>query len=145
MKKIASILFILFLACQAFGQQVIDNDTIISNNPVNLKLKVLYFHITNRCNTCRGIEAKVRKTLDEQFKNELETGVIDFYVMNCELPENQDLVKKYDAYGATLALTSVQNGKEQKTEDLTNWAFQKTHDPALFIEELGTKIKNYIK
>ncbi len=144
MKQLAFFLLALFLTCQAYGQQTNDNDTVISNNPAKLKLKVLYFHITNRCTTCRGIEAKVRKTLDEQFKNEVETGVIDFYVMNCELPENQELVKKYDAYGATLALTSMQNGKEQRTEDLTNWAFQKTHDPELFIEELTTKIKNYL-
>lgn len=144
MKNFSFILLALFLTLQACGQTQKDTDTIISNNPANLKLKVLYFHITNRCNTCRSIEANVRKTLDEQFKNEVETGVIDFYVKNCELPENIELVKKYEAYGATLAVTVMQNGKEQKSEDITNWAFQKAHDPEVFVRELTEKIKTYI-
>jgi hypothetical protein len=144
MKNLTFIIIAVILSLQACGQQK-DTDTIISNNPKNLKLKVLYFHITNRCNTCRSIEANVRKTLDDHFLNEVETGVIDLYVMNCELPENQELVKKYDAYGATLAFSAYINGVEQKPEDLTNWAFQKTHSPEIFISELKTKIEAYIK
>jgi hypothetical protein len=144
MKNLTFIIIAVILSLQACGQQK-DTDTIISNNPKNLKLKVLYFHITNRCNTCRSIEANVRKTLNEYFLNDIETGVVDLYVMNCELPENQDLVKKYEAYGATLALTSYMNGKEQKSEDLTNWAFQKVHDQEIFISELKTKIDEYLK
>jgi hypothetical protein len=145
MKKIAFLIIAAIISLQAYAQQQKDNDTIISNNPANLKLKVLYFHITNRCNTCRSIEANVRKTLEDHFKNEVETGIIDLYVMNCELPENQLLVKKYEAYGATLAVTSYRKGKEQKTEDLTTWAFQKTHSPEIFIGELKSKIEEYLK
>lgn len=144
MKNLTFIIIASIISIQAWGQQK-DTDTIISNNSQNLKLKVLYFHITNRCNTCRSIEANVRKTLDDYFKIELETGIIDFYVMNCELPKNQDLVKKYDAYGATLAFSAYKNGVEQKPEDLTNWAFQKTHSPELFISELKAKIEKHIK
>jgi hypothetical protein len=143
MKKIILIIIAIILTFPAFSQQ--NGDTIISSNPANLKLKVFYFHITNRCHTCTSIEANVRKTINENFLNQLETGTIDLYIMNCELPENQFLVKKYDAYGATLALTSYTNGKEQKTEDLTNWAFQKIHSPEVFISELKSKIEEYLK
>ncbi len=141
MKKLVCILIILF-SLPIYGQQ--KGDTIISNNPSNLKLKVLYFHVTNRCATCRSIEANVRKTLNDYFLNKIELGAIDFYVVNCELPENKELAKKYEAYGATLALTSYNNGKEAWTEDLTNWAFQKAHDSEVFVSELKTKIEAYI-
>lgn len=143
MKRTIFIIIAIIITFPAFSQQ--KGDTIISNNPANLKLKIFYFHITNRCNTCRGIEANVRKTLNENFGNHLETGVLDLYILNCELPENQDLVKKYDAYGATLAITSYTNGKEQKTEDLTNWAFKRAHSPDVFVTELKAKIEEYIK
>jgi C4-dicarboxylate transporter len=142
MKKLIVIFAAIALSLQAFSQQ--SGDTVIANNPQNLKLKVYYFHITNRCTTCRGIEANVRKTLNDHFLNQLETGVIDLYIVNCELPENKELAKKYDAYGATLALTTFSRGKEAKIEDLTNWAFQKAHDPTVFIVELKTRIEELI-
>lgn len=143
MKKTIFIIIAIILTVPAFSQQ--KGDTIISNNPANLKLKVLYFHITNRCHTCISIEAGVRKTLYDNFLNQLETGVIELYVLNCELPGTQELVKKYDAYGATLALTPYTNGQEQKTEDITGWAFQKVHSQEIFISELMQKINGYIK
>jgi len=143
MKKLAIISVFLIISFNIFAQK--SNDTIISNNPQNLKLKVLYFHITNRCNTCISIEKYVRQTIDSNFANQIELGIIDLYVMNCELPGNQDLVKKYEAYGATLAITPYINGKEGKTEDLSNWAFQKVHKPEIFMEELKSKINESIK
>jgi hypothetical protein len=143
MKQIAVIFLGLVLSLQACAQK--DTDTIIANNPAKLKLKVLYFHITNRCNTCRSIEANVRKTIDSLFIKELATGVVDLYVMNCEAPENKMMVDKYEAYGATLAFSAYVNGAEQKPEDLTNWAFQKVHTPEVFITELKEKIEEKIK
>lgn len=143
MRNILLLLTGILLSIQTMAQQ--DTDTIISNNPQNLKLKVLYFHITHRCNTCRSIEANIRKTIDTRFKSQLEAGIIDLYVVNCELPENKELSVKYDAYGATLALTSYLNGTEGKTIDLTSWAFKKAHDENLFVAELTAEIEKRIK
>jgi hypothetical protein len=143
MKKTAFILLWIILSLQVFGQP--NTDTVISNNPQNLKLKVLYFHITNRCNTCRSIEANVRKTINDYFIKELVTGVIDLYVLNCELPENKELVAKYDAYGATLAFSAYVKGVEQKPEDLTEWAFKEVRIPEIFVSRLKDKISERIK
>ncbi len=142
MKNLAIIFFGLFLSFHGFTQQ--SADTVISNNPQNLKVKVLYFHITNRCHTCFSIEAAVRKTIDENFKTELDSGIVDLYIVNCELPENKAISEKYEAYGATLALTKI-DGDKGKTEDLTNLAFSKIHDEEIFISELKSKIQELLK
>ena len=142
MKSINIILFLLIFSIQGFAQQ--SNDTVISNNTKNLKVKVLYFHITNRCHTCFSIEAAVRKMINENFKNELNNGTIDLYILNCELPENKTISEKYEAYGATLAVTKMDGGKE-KTEDLTNFAFAKIHDENVLISELKSKISELLK
>ena len=143
MKKILIILSLTLFSLSGFGQII--GDTIIKNNASKLRLKVLYFHITNRCNTCTLIETTLRKTIFENFKNEVDSGVIDLYIMNCELPQNKDMVTKYEAYGATLAITPYNGGKELKTEDLTNFAFQKVHKQEMFISELKEKIQKLIK
>lgn len=142
MKTIAVILFALILSFQGFAQK--SADTIISNNTQNLKVKVLYFHITNRCNTCYSIEANVRKTINENFKNELDSGIVDLYIVNCELPENKAISEKYEAYGATMAVTKI-DGDKEKTEDLTNFAFSKIHDQDIFVSELKSKIQELLK
>lgn len=143
MKKTAFIFIMFILALQASGQQ--STDTIISNNPQTLKLKVYYFHLTHRCNACRSIEANLRKTINEFFLKELVTGVIDLYVLNSDLPENKELVAKYDAYGATLAFSSYIRGAEQKPVDLTEWAFKEIQFPELFNSRLKDKISELIK
>lgn len=142
MKIITIAFFSLMLSFHGFSQNNVD--TIISNNPSKLKVKILYFHITNRCNTCYSIEAAVRKTIDENFKTELDSGIVDMYIMNCELPENKLISEKYQAYGATLALTKVEGDKET-TEDLTNFAFSKIHDESVFVSELNSKILELLK
>jgi hypothetical protein len=142
MKTSIVILFSLILSLHGLAQT--PGDTVISNNAKNLKVKLLYFHISNRCNTCRSIEAAVRKTVNDYFKAELDSGIVDLYIVNCELPENKTISEKYLAYGATLALTKVNSVKE-KTDDLTNFAFSKIHDEAVFIEELKQKIQELLK
>jgi len=137
----ASIL--IFSFSQTFSQK--NGDTVIANNIKNLKLKVYYFHSEIRCNTCLSIEKCIRKTLDSLFQNQLETGVIDFYLLNAEKQENAMIVKKFDAYGSTLVLAEYLNGKEGKFEDITNWAFKKIYSPSVFIKEFSEKINALIK
>ena len=141
MKKLLFILFLIIVCIPAYSQKA---DTIIGSGN-NIKAHVYYFHITNRCNTCRGIEAKTIKTLDSLFSEQFKNGTLVFSSYNCELKENESLVKKYDAYGATLAITIFKDGKEIKTEDLTNWAFEKTNKSDVFIIELSEKLHEILK
>jgi len=144
MNKSIFILLILFLYNSAsFGQTV--GDTLISNNPQNLKLKVYYFHITDRCSACYSIEENLRATVFEHFKKEIKKGLIDLYILNCELPENQKLVKKYTAYGSTLVVTGYKNGKELETEELSAWAFKKSGNKKGFVKELRKKLNDHLR
>lgn len=108
------------------------------------KLLVYYFHITNRCHTCTSIEAAVRKALQENFKAEMDSSILVFKTFNVDLPENEAISKKYDAYGATLALTKLRQGKEQIV-DMTNYAFAKIHNEPEFINGLKEKISELLK
>lgn len=142
MKKPLIFVLSLLLTGSLFSQTI--GDTVISNNAKNLKIHILYFHITNRCNTCTTIETLVRKTIFENFKTEVDSGIINVSIINCELPENKTISEKYQAYGATLAITKT-DGTKEKTEDLTNWAFQKVHKEDIFISELKNKITELLK
>lgn len=144
MNKNIFILLILFLCSSASFSQVV-GDTIISNNPQNLKLKVYYFHITDRCSACYSIEENLKATIFTHFNKEVKKGVIDLHILNCELPGNQKLVKKYNAYGSTLVVTGYKNSKEIETEDLSAWAYKKSGNKKVFIKELRKKINDHLR
>jgi hypothetical protein len=144
MRKYLIVLIGLMMSISVLAQQ--NGDTIIANNPQRAKLKVLYFHIEHRCNTCHSIEKNVRKTLFENFKSQIDSGIIDLSIINCEDPKNVEISKKYDAYGATLAITPFDNnGQELKSEDITDWAFKTIENTELFISQLKEKITAYLK
>ena len=144
MNKSIFILLILFLYNSASFSQTV-GDTIISNNPQNIKLKVYYFHITDRCSACYSIEENLRATLFTYFKKEIKRGIIDLHILNCELPENQKLVKKYTAYGSTLVVTEYKKGKELETEELSAWAFKKSGNKKVFVKELRKKLNDHLR
>lgn len=137
-----SIAFFILLLFGADAQTI--GDTIISNNEQNLKLKIYYFHVTERCHSCFAIEKNIKKVLFENYLDEINKGIIDLYVLNCELPENKDLVEKFSAYGSTTAISIYEYGKEIGIEDLSNWAFKKVYKPEVFQKELKEKIDSII-
>lgn len=111
----------------------------------NTKLLIYYFHLTHRCNTCVTIEKYTKEVLEENFKDELKSKVIIFQSFNCETPENKELVKEYNAYGSTLALTIVKNKLKTNVDDITGWAFSKVGNEDVFKKELKEKIKEYLE
>jgi len=137
MKNLLFLLLVMVSVSSSYGQET---------KPITDKTKLLvyYFHITNRCQTCTAIEATTRKVLLENFKDELANGIIVFNTFNVDSAKNEAISKKYDAYGATLALTKLSNGKE-KIEDMSNFAFAKINKEAAFTAGLKKKIKEMLK
>lgn len=89
--------------------------------PAN-RVEILDFHNEHRCPTCLEIERLTRKILADSYAEELKKGTISFRLINADDKENLAIVRKYKAYGSTLIIRSVRNGKEEFV-DLTNFAF----------------------
>jgi len=87
-------------------------------------IEVFDFHTTNRCITCNAIEANTKYTLETYFADEIKSGKITFQVINLDEKENEQLGEKFQAYGTSLFLNVVTNGKEKQI-DLTEFAFMK--------------------
>jgi len=108
------------------------------------KVLVYYFHMINRCKTCNAIEAATRKTVETYYKKQVDDGTLVLKVFNAEEKANEKLAEKYQAYGATLAVTGIKNGKES-IEDMTNMAFSRVNDEKKFQSELRKAIDKQLK
>ena len=109
------------------------------------KLKVLYFHATNRCPGCMAIENKTKEVLEESFKTQVENGTIVFKSYNVDDAENKAISKKYKAYGPTLMLIEI-DGKTEKEIDYTDTGFSYAkNEPDKYKTMLKQQIQDLIK
>ena len=117
----------------------------ISKQEVKEKtIEVFDFHTTNRCITCKAIEANTQYTLETYFAQELESGKITFKVINIDDEENYELAKKFKASGTSLFLNII-NPENEKQVDLTAFAFTYGKKKNVFSEKLKNKIEKHLE
>jgi len=85
------------------------------------KIEVVHFHATQQCWSCITVGEYALKTIKEKFPEEYTSGSIVFRDINGELPENKDMVVKYQARGSALFVNAITAGKDNIEEDVTVW------------------------
>lgn len=113
--------------------QPINNNQAMTNNSANAsnlmskaeiaadKIEVVHFHATQQCWSCITVGEYTLKTIKEKFPEEYKNGTIIFRDINGELPENRDIVIKYQARGSSLFVNAVTAEKDNIEEDVTVW------------------------
>ena len=103
---------------------------------------VYYFHSTNRCATCNAVENVTKAFLNEQYKDQVSKGLIQFKSINIDEEVNEKLVKKYKIVFSTLLIINS-NGT---TNDFTDTAFQYAkNNPEKYKELLKVEINKALK
>ena len=107
-------------------------------------IEIFDFHTTNRCITCKAIEANTKYTLDTYFADELKNGKITFQVVNIDEDENYELAKKFKASGTSLFLNIIGSEKEKQI-DLTAFAFTYGKNKDVFSDGLKNKLEKQLE
>lgn len=102
------------------------------------KIEVFLFHATQRCSTCIAIGRLSEKTVLEKFPEELESGRIVFREINIDLPENKELVNKFQASGSALYINAIKDGQDRIEQDTKVWRL--TGDDIAFVGYLENKL-----
>jgi len=108
----------------------------------NAELQVYFFYITDRCAACTAIENNTKKVLDENFKTQMENGIINFTSFNIDKKENRALVEKYQISYTSLLLVRADGTKTDFTNTSFNYAYT---DPSKFKELLKAEIEKNLK
>ena len=143
---IGVLFFVLRNNNQSSTAQVSDNLTSkIQNNEEKQpaeKIEVVHFHATQQCWSCITVGEYALKTIKEKFPEEYKNGTIVFRDINGELPENKDMVMKYQAGGSSLFVNSITAGKDNIEEDVTVWRLVTNEDQ--YINYFQNKINNLL-
>lgn len=106
------------------------------------KIEVVNFFGTQRCVSCLAVGNLTKKTLEERFAPELESGKIVFKEINGELPENKDIVIKYQARGSSLFVNAIRGEQDNIVEDVTVWRLVNSEEQ--FVSYLETKLNKLL-
>lgn len=106
------------------------------------KIELIHFHSTQQCWSCTTVGDFTEKSLNIRFPNEIESGKIVFKSINYELPENKEITEKYKAYGSSLFINLIYDGKDHISEDVQVWRL--VNSELQFREYLGDKLEKYL-
>lgn len=115
MKKLIILTLTVFLS--TFWISNLNAQAQSSNSKV---VTVYYFHSTNRCATCNAVENVTKTVLNEQYKDQISKGLIQFKSINIDEEVNEKLVKKYKIVFSTLLIINSKG----TPNDFTDIAFQ---------------------
>ena len=106
------------------------------------KIEVVHFHATEQCWSCKTVGEFALKTIKEKFPEEYKNGTIVFKDINGELPENRELVQKFQASGSALFINAIINGHDNIAEDVTVWRL--ISDEGKFVGYFQNKLNELI-
>ncbi|MGC1119848.1 MAG: nitrophenyl compound nitroreductase subunit ArsF family protein [Candidatus Methanofastidiosia archaeon] len=105
------------------------------------QILVVHFHRIAQCTCCINVGEWAEETAQELFPREFESGTIRY--LNVCVEENPELASKYNAYGASLYINIVKEGRDNITENVEVWQYCFDHDN--YVSLLKTVLENALE
>ncbi len=105
---------------------------------------VFYFHTTVRCHSCSMIENYTREAIEVNFKNEIESGQIEFKEINVDQKENQKYIQRYQLYTKAVVLSLIKDGKEAAYKNLDK-IWQLARNKQRFIDYVTEEMRKLLE
>jgi len=110
----------------------------------NTRLIVYYFRGSFRCPTCYNLEKYAKEAIENNFKDELDRGILVFKDVNVEEKGNEHFVNDYQLYSKSLVLSLVKNGEEMKYKNLTKiWEYVRNKEK--YVSYVKSEIDAFLK
>ena len=104
---------------------------------------VYYFYGNFRCAACKKIEAYSKESINDNFSNELKSGLLSFKVINVEEPENRHFIQDYGLYTKSLIVASYAGDQQIKYKNLERvWDYLGSKDE--FEDYVKTELSGFL-
>lgn len=97
----------------------------------SLRVIIYYFHPTLRCTSCLLAESLAHQVVQEQWKDAVDEGVLQWRLVNIDLPENQPLTRLFEVDSSAVVVASVQDGKPIRWEKISQ-VWEQVQEPDTF-------------
>jgi len=116
-----------------------------SGNTVrDLQVVAYYFHGTQRCKTCRTIEAYTLEALESEFSDALSGGDLVWRPINIDEPENEHFVQDYNLTTRTVVLVGLKDGVPSDWTSLPR-VWELVRDRNAFFSYIQTETQRFLE
>jgi hypothetical protein len=111
---------------------------------VDREVVLYYFHGARRCNTCRSIEAFAQQAVEGKFGDALESGALQWKVVNVDEPANEHYLTDFNLVGSSLVLVEMK-GEEVARHEVLQEVWTLVRDEPRFVEYVQRSVDEYLK
>jgi hypothetical protein len=102
-----------------------------------------YFHTTQRCATCRKIEAYTAEAVTAGFPEELKDGRLVFQALNVDEKGNEHFVKDYKLFTKSVVIVDERTGKQVAWKNLPK-VWELVGDKERFVRYIQEETRAYL-
>ncbi len=153
LKTIITALLLLFVTISVVAlivKQASDTPETITNQAAvasgqlpDDRLIVYYFHGNMRCPTCNTLEEYSKETVETLFTDELNSGRVEFQVVNYDETWNEHFLTDYDISFQSLVLVEMRDGKEVGHKNIEK-IWELVGDKQAYFEYVSGNINSYL-
>jgi len=110
-KRLFLILFAVAVLC---GSMILSPSAQAGEDAKGAHVVAYYFHGSFRCPTCHKLEQYSKEAIENNFKDAIASGRLEYKVVNVEDKPNEHYAAYYKLYTKSLILSLVRDGKEEK-------------------------------
>lgn len=116
-----------------------------AGNTASHRIIAYYFHNTQRCSTCLKIEQLAGDALKSRFGAELQSGRLEWHVLNMEETANEHFVKDYALVTSSLVIVDMLDGQQHAWKNMER-VWELVHDDeGAFRDYVAKQVRAYLE
>lgn len=104
---------------------------------------VTYFFSEPRCKTCRTIETLTAETVRDTFKAELDTGKLQWKMVDTDKKENRHYITDFKLFTKSVVVAEIRNGEVQRFQVLQK-VWELVHSPEKFRAYVSDSVRTFM-
>lgn len=121
-----------------------DTSRSVADSTAANQVVAYYFHTTQRCATCRKIEAYTSEAITAGFPEEIKAGRLVFRPVNIDEEENAHFAKDYALFTKSVILVDERSGKQVAWKNLPK-IWELVGDREKFLRYVQEETRGYLK
>ncbi len=123
---------------------ICDQENIKQATKAKPQFVAYYFFGNQRCRTCRTIEQLAQEAIEQNFKDQMAAGQLQWMAVNVEKPENKHFIKDFQLYTKSVVIAEYKEDKPVRWVILDK-VWQLYGDKEKYFDYLSSETRSFME